>query len=455
MRTSKEIRAEIEALSQEVEAILEKAKAEDRDLTDEENARIEAIQGTDKVVGKIAILEKQLAIKEKQEAIAANQGRVELAAHLAQAPLGIVPQSVAVDDDILSRVRVPLSQRNRHDRRCFADERTAYASGQFLLATLGANNHSRRWCHEHGVLAAHSEGDNTKGGYLVPDFFETSIIRIVEDYGVFRRNTRVYPMGSDSVTIPRRTGGFTVYYVGENASITTSDMAFTQVRLTAKKPSILTQVSSELSEDEVVGLANLLTLEFGFALANAEDSAGFNGDGTSTYGGIVGLKNALLAGSVSTAATGNTAFSTLDLLDFHNCKALLPAYSGLQPKWYISSQGFAASMEFLAAAAGGNTISSIQAGMQPTFLGSPVVFSQVLPTTLAAQTSAIVAYYGDLSMATTMGTRRGMRIATDASVYFASDALAVRCTERYDVVVNETGTASVAGPLVALKMASS
>jgi HK97 family phage major capsid protein len=294
---------------------------------------------------------------------------------------------------------------------------------------------------------------NTAGGFLVPEFYETSIIRIVEEFGVFRRNSYDYPMGSDVVSVPRRNAGLTVYYTAENTAITASDMSFNQVQLVAKKPSILTQISSELNEDEVVGLASLLTQEFGLALATAEDQAGFNGDGTSTFGGILGLKNALAAGSIHDAVSGTNAFSNIDLADFNKCKGKLPLYAGARNKWYISKQGFATSMELLASALGGATSVTLSEGLKPMFLGDPVEFVQVLPTA-DSQASTIVAYYGDLAMATTMGVRRAMRIDSDSSVYFASDSIAVRCTERFDIVCHSPGTASVCGPIVALKLAA-
>jgi HK97 family phage major capsid protein len=84
------------------------------------------------------------------------------------------------------------------------------------------------------------------------------------------------------------------------------------------------------------------------------------------------------------------------------------------------------------------------------FLGYPVRFIQTLPS--AAATNVKIAYFGDLAMAATMGTRRGVTLRADESVYFAQDALALRVTERFDINVHERGTASVAGPIIALQM---
>ena len=446
MKTSQQWHEEILAAKAKIQAIVAIATEEKRELTAEEAAVVDEIQGVGDKPGTLAALE----INRERALRFEAHVNANIAAQLVGRPLGGDGASLGEEVDILARVRVPARAKRSFNAKVFSTIEEAYATGQWCLATIGKNERSRNWCREHGIMAAHSEGVNTAGGFLVPDFFESAIIRIVESFGVFRANGYVYPMGSDTTKTPRRSSGFTVYYVGENTAITASDMAFTQVQLVARKPAILTQVSSELNEDEVVGLASLMATEFGYALAVAEDNAGFNGDGTSTYGGIVGLKNALAAGSKSTAATGNTSFATLDLADFHAAKALMPEFVGIQPKWYISSQGFAASMEMLQVAAGGNTVSDVASGGKPMFLGSPVVKSQVLPTTLAAQVSTIVAYYGDLAMATTMGTRRAMRIDADSSYYFNQDAIAVRCTERYDIVVHEPGTASVAGPIVAL-----
>lgn len=445
-------RLEVSNLVSEVEAISTLAEKEKRDITAVEKTRMEEITNADGLLKthskEITNLEARLAVLEEAKRVMAPRLNEQIAA--TQSASG-----ESDDSDVIANIKIPAKARRSFDNKAFTNEREAYAAGQWCLATIGNKPKAKQWCIDNGVMNSQSEGVNTAGGFLVPDFFETSIIRIVESYGVFRQNAYVYPMGSDTVKVPRRTSGYTVYYVGENATITASDMAFNQISLVAKKAAILTQISNELNEDEVVGLAGLMSQEFGYALALAEDQAGFLGDGSSTYGGIVGLKNKLLAGSIFDAASTHTAFSTLSLVDFNKAKGLLPQYNGSVNKWYMSKQGFAQSMELLAVAAGGITTRDIASGMQQTFLGDPVVFTQVLPVTAAAQASAIVAYYGDLRMAATMGTRRQMNITSDSSIYFKEDAIAVRCTERYDVNVHEVGTATVAGPIIALKLAAS
>jgi HK97 family phage major capsid protein len=121
-------------------------------------------------------------------------------------------------------------------------------------------------------------------------------------------------------------------------------------------------------------------------------------------------------------------------------------------KWYISKVGFAASMQRLMDAAGGNTIDNLQAG--PTgrqFLGYPVVISQVLNTTLGAQASTNgLCYLGNLDLGAMMGSRRGITIVGSDQRYFEFDQLAVRGTERFDINVHGRGDATDPGPIIQL-----
>lgn len=85
------------------------------------------------------------------------------------------------------------------------------------------------------------------------------------------------------------------------------------------------------------------------------------------------------------------------------------------------------------------------------FLGYPVQMVNVMNSTTSAQTSTHgLVYFGDLAMAALFGSRRGVSIAVDSSRYFELDQLAIRGTQRFDINVHGTGTASVAGPVIQL-----
>src|SRR6185437_11833849 len=132
------------------------------------------------------------------------------------------------------------------------------------------------------------------GGFLVPPEFGNDMIILREMFGVFRRNAKIVPMTSDTRSDPRRKSGLTAYFTSEASQITESKKGWDRVNLTAKKIAVLTKMSSELNEDSMVNLGDDLAGEIAYAFASLEDDCGFNGDGSSTYGGIVGLAQAFL-----------------------------------------------------------------------------------------------------------------------------------------------------------------
>jgi HK97 family phage major capsid protein len=107
-------------------------------------------------------------------------------------------------------------------------------------------------------------------------------------------------------------------------------------------------------------------------------------------------------------------------------------------------------MQRLANAAGGVTMAEIAGGMSRSFLGYPVVVSQVLESRLTGTTGLRACYFGDLSMGSYLGTRRGISIALDSSRYFELDQVAIKATQRFDINVHDRGTASASGGLIGL-----
>ena len=427
----------------EAETIVTKAGAETRSVTEEENkSYLAAMAAAD-----AAHVEEQRLVKliADKASLAVPEGRKTSPA----APAVLVPtEKTIAAPRILRSARV----KNFKAENGVSAEERAYTAGQWIAATIGNNEQARRWCEDRGIeTRALATTTNSLGGYLVPEEMETAIIDLRETYGVARQSVFVRPMASDSMVIPRRAGGVTAYFVGENGEITASDKNWDAVSLTARKLAAMCRMSSEITEDSIVNLADDLAGEIAYAFAKKEDECLFLGDGTSTYGGIVGLKSAVAAGSKVTATGGNLAFKTLDLEDFEAMVGKLPEYAVAGARWYISRQGWANSMLRLAEAAGGNTVAQIAQGAPLQFLGFPVTISQVMNSTLTDQASTDgLAYLGDLRLAASMGTRRGVSIAVDASRYFEFDQLAIKGTERFDLNVHEKGTASEAGPVIML-----
>jgi HK97 family phage major capsid protein len=445
MKSVKELKEQIAEKVARASAIAQLAKNEKRDLTAEEVTEIDAIQGAGEAKGQVGELTAQLERAEKLEQLT----RSTLTNRGVQLP------SEGQQTAQVANIRVkPIAGKLKSFTGANA-ERDAWVSGHYFAATLFGNQSSKQWLGDHGYVIrnAHSTGDNSKGGYLVPQETASTIIRLVEEFGVFRQNVgTVFPIANGSLQVPKRAGGFTVRHPGENQEITESDAQFSMVELTPHKAAILTKLSSELNEDALPLLADFLTREFAFAFAVDEDTAGFLGNGTAEFNRVTGLRTALLAGAAATASAATT-FGGLTLADFHAAMAKLKMYPGIAPKWYIHSAGYYASMDRLKAAGGGNTMMDLSMGGNANFLGYPVVFTQCLPSLLTAQSGVNYGFFGDLSLACAMGDARAIEIASSDQRYFENDQLAIRATQRYDIQVHDRGTTTEGSAVIRLMFA--
>jgi HK97 family phage major capsid protein len=331
---------------------------------------------------------------------------------------------------------------------------SAYKFGRWALGALG-HQKSADWCKANGIslvrMKGHVEGINSQGGFTVPDEFENELITLREQYGVFRRNARVVAMSSDVKRIPKRASTVTAYFVGEAAAITESQQAFDQVQLVAKKLGVVTTISSELNEDNVVNLGDDLAGEIAYAFALKEDDCGFNGDGTSTYGGIVGLDASMTDTTYQTADMTQTTYAAVTLANLTVGLRKLPAWASQRNnvKIYCSKNAYHGVFERLAMAAGGVTAAEMVNGIaQPRFYGYPVEFTQVIPVT--ESDGAEFAYFGDLSLGCYFGDRRQQTVAFSDSALnaFEQDEIAVRGTQRFDIVCANVGSSTAAGALI-------
>lgn len=357
----------------------------------------------------------------------------------------------------------------------------AFRMGNFFAASLYGSRKAVSFCRDNGIPLEKEErtnmieGTNYLGGYLVPEEFETEIIDLRLQYGAFRRLSKVVPMGRETKSIPRRVSGLTAYPVGEGGTITVSSKVWDNVGLVAKKWGCLSVVSNELEEDAVVNLGDDLSGEMALAFATAEDEAGFNGDGTSAYHGMTGVLAKIkgLSATIANIAglyvgTGNL-YSELTLADFEAVVGKLPKYaSGPNACWLASNVFYWTVMERLALAAGGVTQREVMDGPgrgRVMFLGYPVEIVESMPK--AEANSQVCALLGDLALASKFGDRSGMTLAVSTEAYvdsqslFEKDLMAIRATERFDIVVHDVGNANataasrVPGPIVGLITAAS
>jgi HK97 family phage major capsid protein len=148
------------------------------------------------------------------------------------------------------------------------------------------------------------------------------------------------------------------------------------------------------------------------------------------------------------------AQSTVEFLT--NAVGTLPQYADTaRAKWYMHKTVFHSLMQNRALNAGGTTGTEIINGkVQPSLLGYPVVFSQVLPNLDTLTDTLRIGYFGDLTLATSFGDRRAtsIQVSDQAMDVFEQDEIAIRGTERFDINCHDVGDSSKVGPLVALEL---
>ncbi len=467
-------RAHKALLARDLIAKAEKDTGGARPMTDEE------VTFFDKLTAEIENIDKQIV------AIQAHEGRRTASAKLIEdieRPAGRItqpdqPANGAANGAAVTNfsTRIPATARRtgvlkafkpRNGESADAAEMRAYRSGLWIRASIFNDQRAASKCMSLGVPLdlrnAMGTTSNTDGGFLVFDEMSQAIIDLRETYGVFRQNCRVWPMGSDTLMIPRRLAGVTIGPIGENPSsaISQSTPTFNQVQLVAKKCGGLSLMSSEIAEDAVIDLADWIANEFAYGFALFEDTIGFTGDGTSAHLGVRGLTTLFtealgLAGAVLVATVTHNLFSEIDNTDLTTMMAKLPQYARMNAKFYCSSTFAEMVFSRLKATAGGNTVQTLQGSTGDNYLGYPIVISQVLPAGAATDYDGqAMCFFGDLSKSSSMGDRRMVKIFPSEHRYMDTDQIAIRGLERVDVVNHDVGDTTTAGPIVALVGSSS
>ena len=339
-------------------------------------------------------------------------------------------------------------------REMRADER-AYALGRWIHAINGCDE-SRQWCAANGwETRVMKEATGGGGGYLVPEPMADDVIINVEQYGVARQVAAVRQMTRDTLSVPRLDTEVTTYWVGEGASITASDAALDQVNLTARKLACLTRVSNELMDDSIVAMADFVAGSAGRAIAKAEDDAAFLGDGTSTYGGIMGLAgefeaNESLTGVV-TASSDDDTFAEILLADLNKLVGTCPAYALPNARWLCSQMARGYLFDRLAGAGGGASHATLVNGVISTWMGYPITVSASMPAGAATDYSEkMMVAFGDFSRGMIFGDRKSISVQILNELYAATDETGIKVTERLDVNFYGYGTTSAAGPVLCL-----
>ncbi len=363
-----------------------------------------------------------------------------------------VPSVPRVEARIPHAGKMNAFRADLYDSHAQAEE-AAYRAGQWARAVIFGDADAGRWCRDYGVQISKRVLTGSTGGQsvIIPDELVLPIISLREQYGLARRFCYIHPMASDTASVPRDTADVTAYFVGREAAPTQSEPGFDNINLTARNVAAETRVSNDYADDSAINLADHVAEKHARAFAVKEDSCLFNGDGTSTYGGIVGIRTAILglAGAVD-AASGNDTFAEITAVDLRGVIGALPDYPGIQPSWFTSKPGQANMFGRLKDAVGGNTKNDMSEGEAERWAGYDIVTSPAMPKVLTDLSNVAMAIFGDLRMGVIFGDRRGMTMMVDPYSLSSYQQTKIISSERFDINAHGVGDASDAGPIVAL-----
>ena len=153
------------------------------------------------------------------------------------------------------------------------------------------------------------EGVDADGGYLVPEEYDSRLIDVLTEENIMRSlGHTITTSGEHKINIAATKPA--AAWIEEGGALQFSDATFSQILLDAHKLHVAIKVTEELLYDNAFGLENYIIDQFGKALANAEEDAFLNGDGS---GKPTGLFAATGGGTV--AGTLSAAIKSDDMLD--------------------------------------------------------------------------------------------------------------------------------------------
>ena len=163
------------------------------------------------------------------------------------------------------------------------------------------------------VRNALSVGEDTEGGYTVPDEFERRLIQALEENNIFRQMATVIKTNSGTRKIPIANDTMEAQWIDEGEEIPETDTKFGQTTLSAYKLGTMIKISNELLHDSAFDLASYIATRFGIAMGNAEERAFFTGDGDKKPLGILAETGGAELGVTSASQTVITFDEIFDL----------------------------------------------------------------------------------------------------------------------------------------------
>lgn len=273
----------------------------------------------------------------------------------------------AYEKEMAKNITTPLTTKPNNEVP--VEEKKGRASDAYKKAMLDAMR-----CNFKRVSNVLQEGVDADGGYLVPEEYDKRIIDILSEENIMRKlGTTITTSGQHKINIAATKPA--AAWIEEGGALQFSDATFSQILLDAHKLHVAIKITEELLYDNAFNLESYIVTEFGKAIANAEEDAFLNGDGT---GKPLGLFAKTGGGTKAASTDAPTADDFIALI-----YALKRPYRK-NASFIINDKNIA----LLRQLKDNNGVymwqPSVQVGEPDTFLGYKLYTSQFAPTNAVA-----------------------------------------------------------------------
>ena len=288
----------------------------------------------------------------------------------------------AIEAELEKPVSKPIIENPMNGRLDNSENKTGRAADSYKTAMLSALRSNFR-----NVSNVLQEGVDADGGYLVPEEYDSRLIDGLEEENIIRKlGHRITTSGERKINIAATKPA--AAWIDEGEALTFSDATFSQINLDAHKLHVAVKLTEELLYDNAFQLENFIIKEFYKALANAEEDAFINGDGTGKPLGILAASGGAEVGVTAASATAITADEVINLV-----------YSLKRPYrknavFILNDQTIAALRKLKDGNGAYMWQPALVAGEPDKLLGYPVYTSAYMPTIEAGAKTII---FGDLS----------------------------------------------------------
>lgn len=292
------------------------------------------------------------------------------------------------------------------------------------------------------------------GGALTGTQFSSDIFQQMKEYGVAMRECEVVEMSEGEWSGLTASGELDVYFPDEGGTVNPTRQNLANIRLRAKKAMAMTFMTREIRQDSIANLGDHVAREFARAFAKKVDACVFLGDGTSTYGKMLGITH--IFGSAATtnarSVTGGDTTVSHTLPNLIELIAKLPVFARGNAKFYGDPSILALTFTRLGLAQMGSNAAEFdgRATYGVTGLGRPLVPVNVMNSNANTGGDVVDILFGDLRQTVIIGRRQDLIIESSLDHKFDEDKIALKGTMRFDTNVRGLGSAAAAGSMVAL-----